>query len=254
MIRFFLLAIVWFSLVKEAQGQSRQVITQPTEWFMLTSNIKLTQRIGFTFDAQFRFSQNFVGMQHFVRNGLDVYVNKKFSFVPVGYMYVWNYRYGELPSRFVDNEHRIWQHAFYKHPIGKWRLNHRLRLEQRFLQSHSLSTTGEEIDNGFNIFRNRLRYRVVAQRPLKGETIQPKSFFVGGMNEFFYSWGKDVSTYELDQNRFFTGVGYQISKDFYVWPGFFYQYLLRGNGAIQENNVGFLVWVAYNFDFSKKSE
>lgn len=88
MIRFFLLAIVWFSLVKEAQGQFRQIVTQHTEWFMLTSNIKLTQRIGFTFDAQFRFSQNFVGMQHFVRNGLDVSVNKKFSFVPVGYMYL----------------------------------------------------------------------------------------------------------------------------------------------------------------------
>jgi len=252
--RLLLYLNIFLCLVGNICAQSRQVITQPTEWFMLTSNIKLSKRVGFTFDAQFRFSKNFENMQHFVRNGLDVYVNKQFSFVPVGYMYVWNFRYGELPSKFADNEHRIWQQVFYKHPIGKWRLTHRLRLEQRFLQSHSLSPTGEEIDNGYNIFRNRIRYRVVAQYPLQGETIQPKSFFVGGMNELFYSWGKDVKTYEMDQNRFFAGVGYQINKDFYIWPGFFYQYLLRSNGAIQENNVGFLVWITYNFDFSKKTE
>lgn len=230
-------------------AQSRQAITQPTEWFMFASNMKLSKKVGFTFDAQFRFSQSFEGMQHFVRNGLDVYVNQKFSFVPIGYMYVWNYQYGERPPAFADNEHRIWQQVFYKHPIGKWRFTHRFRLEQRFLQSHN-STTGE--DNGYNIFRNRLRYRLVAQVPLKGDAITPKSFFTGVMNEAFYSWGKGVSTYEVDQNRFFTGVGYQINKDFYVWPGFFYQYLLRGNGALQENNVGFLIWVSYNFDFTKK--
>jgi hypothetical protein len=255
MARFLIVfVLVMMLLTKETSAQSRQVITQPTQWFMITSNIKLSNRVGFTFDAQFRFSQSFEGMQHFVRNGLDIYVNKKFSFVPLGYMYVWNYRYGELPSRFADNEHRLWQQLSYKHAAGKWRFNHRLRLEQRFLQSHSLSTTGEEIDNGYNIFRNRIRYRLVVQFPLQGSSIQPKSFFAGGMNESFYSWGKDVSTYEIDQNRFFVGVGYQITKDFYVWPGFFHQYLLRANGAIQENNVGFLVWLAYNVDFSKKEE
>jgi Protein of unknown function (DUF2490) len=237
-----------------AHAQVRNVVTQPTEWFMLTSNMKLSNRAGFTFDAQFRFSKNFEGMQHFVRNGLEIYINKKFTFVPIGYMYVWNYQYGELPSRFADNEHRLWQQVFYKHSIGKWRINHRLRFEQRFLQSHSLSSTGEEIDNGYNVFRNRLRYRLLAQYPLKGSSIQPESFFVGGMNEAFYSWGKDVTTQEIDQNRVFIGVGYQINKDFYVWPGFFYQYLLRANGAIQENNVGFLVWVSYNIDFMRKQE
>lgn len=57
---------------------------------------------------------------------------------------------------------------------------------------------------------------------------------------------------KLTKTGFFTGAGYQINKDFFVWPGFFYQYLLRGNGALQENNVGFLIWVSYNFDFSAK--
>lgn len=183
-------------------AQARQTITQPTEWFMFASNMKLSKKIGLTSDAQFRFSKNFEGMQHFVRSGLDVYVNPKFSFVPVGYMYVWNDRYGERPPAFADNEHRLWQQIFYKHPIGKWRFTHRLRLEQRFLQSHN-AATGQ--DNGYNIFRNRLRYRVVGQMPIKGSTIVPKSFFMGVMNECFYSWGKDVSTYEIDQNRFFYG-------------------------------------------------
>lgn len=230
-------------------GQPRQVITQPTEWLMFTSNMKLSKHIGFTFDAQFRFSQRFEAMQHFVRNGLDVYVSDKFSFVPIGYMYVWNYRYGERPPAFADNEHRLWQQVFYKHPVGKWRLNHRLRLEQRLIQLHD-ANTGE--DKGYDIFRNRLRYRVVSQVPLRGAAIVPKSFFAGVMNECFYSWGKDVTTDEIDQNRFFTGVGYQVSKDFFVWPGLFYQYLLRSNGALQENNVGFLIWVSYNIDFAKR--
>lgn len=74
------------------------------------------------------------------------------------------------------------------------------------------------------------------------------------VNKCFYSWGKDVTAYEIDQSRFFTGVGYQINKDLFVWPGFFYQYLLRSNGALQENNVGFLAWVSYNLDFTKKQD
>ncbi|MFM8741351.1 MAG: DUF2490 domain-containing protein [Cytophagales bacterium] len=245
----FVFLIVLLAISPFIIAQSHQTITQSTEWFMLASNMKLSKKVGFTFDAQFRFSQNFEGMQHFVRNGLDVYVNQRLSLVPIGYMYVWNYRYGERPPAFADNEQRIWQQVFYKHPIGKWRVTHRLRLEQRFLQSHN-SITGE--DNSYNIFRNRLRYRLVGQVPLKGNNIVPKSFFTGVMNEAFYSWGKDVSTYEIDQNRFFTGVGYQLNKDFFIWPGFFYQYLLRSNGTLQENNIGFLIWVSYNFDFSKR--
>lgn len=250
----FALFCLWVSVVSLSNAQSRQSITQPTEWFMLASNMKLSKKIGFTFDAQFRFSQSFEAMQHFVRNGIEVYVTPQFSFVPVGYMYVWNYQYGERPSTFADNEQRIWQQVFYKHPVGKWRFTHRLRLEQRFLQSHTKLQTGGEINNGYNIFRNRIRYRLVVQVPLRGATIAPKSLFAGAMNECFYSWGKDVNTYEIDQNRFFTGVGYQINKDFFVWPGFFYQYLLRSNGALQENNVGFLVWISYNLDFTKKQE
>src|SRR5205814_2163134 len=113
-------------------------------------NIKVHPKFSLLLDGQFRFAQNLDPMQMQVRTGLDFLVTKKLSFMPLGYVYIWNPIYGKQPATYVNNEHRIFQQVTYSHSLGRLKMNHRLRLEQRFVQTHQ-NINGEVIDNGYNL-------------------------------------------------------------------------------------------------------
>lgn len=234
-----------------SQSTPRDKITQSTQWLAVTSNIKFHKKVGFAFDGQLRFVQDVENAQHFVRNGLDIYLTPKLSVVPIGYMYVWNFRYGKQPAVFANDEHRIWQQVFYKHSIKRLGVNHRLRLEERFIQTHNAST-GE--DEGFTNKQLRARYRALANIPLNHNKMEPKTFYISIWDEVFVSWGKSVTYHEPDQNRIFVGPGYQINKDVAVQGGFLSQMLIKSNGTKQENNIGVLLQLNYNLDFSCKTD
>lgn len=249
--RSFVFSILLFTTLElRAQPQSREIVTQSTEWFALNSNIKLHKRLGFAFDGQLRF----VGLenaQHFVRNGLEIYITPKFSIVPMGYMYVWNFRYGEQPTTYANNEQRLWQQVLYKHNYGGLFFSHRFRIEQRFIQKHNTDLNGYVVYEGYDTYLNRIRYRLQIQIPLNKEKIETGAWFVGIFDELFCSWGKSITFYKPDQNRMYAAIGYQFGKNFSIQGGAFYQMLIKKNGLQQENNVGTLVQFGYNLDFSK---
>jgi hypothetical protein len=234
-----------------SQSPSRAIVTQPTEWFALNSNIKLHKKFGFAFDGQLRLVQGFESSQHYVRNGLEIYVTPKLSIVPIGYMYVRNFQYGKQPALFVNNEQRIWQQIIYRHNYRNLFFAHRFRFEERFVQKHHAGPDGMVVNDGYETFLKRIRYRLQVQIPLNKEKIEPGTWFVGIFDELFYSWGTPITFHKPDQNRIYTAIGYQFSKKFSIQGGAFYQLLIKKNGAQQENNVGTLIQVGYNLDFSK---
>ena len=245
--------IVLFLSLQEcvAQSDGREIVTQPTEWFALNSNIKLHKRFGFAFDGQLRFVQDLQNYQHYLRNGLEVYITPKLSIVPVGYMYVWNFKYGKQPAAYANNEQRIWQQVLYRHSYKKLFFAHRFRMEERFIQKRHPGTNGEEVYDGYDTYLNRIRYRLQIQFPLNKPKIEPGAWFIGVFDELFYSWGKGITRNKPDQNRMYAAVGYQFNKRFSLQGGPFYQLLIKKNGAQQENNIGTLIQFAYNLDFSK---
>jgi hypothetical protein len=238
-----------------AQPANRQIVNQPLEWFSLTNNIKLSHRLNFMLEGQFRYASDFNPQQYQLRTALEVNVNKHIAITPLGYVYTWNYRYGKQPAAFANNEHRIWQQVVYKHKIAnRLNLSHRMRLEQRFTQLHTADADGVVTNHGYETRTNRARYRFMATLPLKGQTITPKSYFLGAYDEAFLSWGKSVKFHEPDQNRVFAGVGYQFNSSFSVLAGGLYQMLIKQpTGAKQENNVGVQMMFTYNIDLTKTS-
>jgi hypothetical protein len=250
MLGFLLLLNVAVS----AQSTKRQVVNQSLEWFSFNSNIKVNQHFGFTADMQNRFVQDFNSMQHMIRAGVEFYVTPKLSIVPVGYAYIWNYQYGKQPAAFVNNERRLWQHIAYKHSIGRIAVSHRLRLEERFIQSHHKETDGSIIDDGYTNKQTRLRYRLMTNIPLNHAKMEAKTFYISIWDEIFVSHGKQVTYNDPDQNRFFVGPGYQFTKKVAVQAGYFYQVLIKSNGAKQENNSGPLFQLNYNFDFTHQTK
>ncbi len=234
-----------------AQPDDREIVNQPIEWFVLVSNIKVHKNITLLAESHFRFAQSFDPMQFQMRTGIDFHLTKHLS-VLQGYAYTWNPIYGKQPATFVNNEHRIFEQLNYKHSLGRWMLGHRIRLEQRYIQTHTKDQNGNIIDNGYSLHVNRARYRFNAVLPLHGEKLEPKMFFINVYDEVFLSWGDPVTFHEPDQNRIFVGGGYQFTKLVSAQAGAFYQLLIKANGTKQENNIGIQAQLTYNFDFTKK--
>lgn len=242
---FFFIFIVTQGL---SQSEQRETVTQSTEWFVLYSKIKLHPKFGIAVDGQFRFVKDFQSMQHFIRPGLEIYITPNLSVVPIGYMYVWNYAYGEQPAALLSDEQRIWEHIAFQHKLGRFHIHHRARLEQRFLKK--VNTPNGEIDKDF--FLNRVRYRLHVNYPINKKDIEPGAWFVNVWDEIFYGWGEYDTFDELDQNRLLVGLGYQYNPKIQVTAGGLYQMLIKNNGAKQENNIGVLIQFTYNLDLSRK--
>lgn len=226
---------------------SSTVVNQPAEWSAVTTSIKLSKKIAVYADAHLRYIENFQPMQNQLRIGAEYLISGKLSVMPVGFVYVRNFIYGKQPTRFENNERRIFQQVIYKHASGRFAFNHRFRIEERFIQFHSVDGS----DEGFTNQQVRLRYRGTVTYPLNSTAIKAGTLFAAVYDEIFISRGSKVTYEKPDQNRFFAGLGYQFTKDISLQTGFFYQILIKSNGAQQENNIGFLTQFSYNFDFSK---
>jgi hypothetical protein len=248
----FVLLLFYMSQLVKAQA-SRETVSQSIEWMAITSNVKVHKHLNYVLEGQFRFVSNLEPMQFQLRTGPDVILNKHWSFMPIAYVYVWNPQYGQQPNKYVNNEHRIYEQVVYKHSIGRLSFNHRARIEQRYLQVHA-DVNGDIVNQGYDLYMNRFRYRFVANIPINNSKMDPKTFYASVYDEFFFSWGDAVTFHKIDQNRIFAGVGYQFTKDFSFQGGFLYQMLVKANGAKQENNSGIQVQVNYNFDFTKKTD
>src|SRR5687768_11676291 len=129
MIKLSSLFIISFLSVSTVFSQVSPTVNQSIEWSLLSSTLKVHKNVGLYFEGQFRFAQDLEPMQHQFRTALEIYPSKKFSFVPFGYVYTWNYLYGKQPASFVNNEHRLFQQVVYNHRLSKLFVQHRLRIE-----------------------------------------------------------------------------------------------------------------------------
>lgn len=236
-----------FLLPGLVSSQSRDRVSQGVEWFGTSSAVKIAPKLGLYFDGQFRFAEGAENMQHQFRFALDYHMNSKWMVSPVGYVHIWNYKYGKQPAGVVNNEHRVYQQLQYKHSIGKFFFTHRFRTEERFIQNYAVDPDGK-----FSNIQFRIRHRVWVNRPFGKDKIEPKTWYMAGMVEWFMSWG-DLVTYDnkIDQYRLFVGPGYQFSKNVNLQAGPVYQYLIKKQGLEQENNIGLFVQLNYNFDLVK---
>jgi hypothetical protein len=235
-----------------AQPAGRTIVNQSAEWFSATANLKISKKLTLMIDGQFRYSE-FEPAQFIARPALDIAINDHLSVAPIGYAYIWNSVYGKQPNVYGNNEHRIWQQVFVKHGIfNKLKVDHRLRLEERFIQRKENKTESYAENKQL-----RVRYRFMARLPLNSEKIDPKTFFASAYDEVFYSFseafgfGEYVTFHEPDQNRIFLGAGYQVNKSLSLQVGGFYQMLIKANGAKQENNVGCQLLATYNLNLMK---
>jgi len=254
---FLLVAVsILFTIRAFGQPSGRIVVTNPISWASYSGNIKVSDRLAVFYDEQFRMAgstqatKGYEMMQNLLRTHLDVEINKKLSFAPIGYARVNNHLYGKQPATIINQEHRIYQQLTYKHTFKKTNFQHRLRTEERFIQDHS--TLGEDL--GYINKQFRIRYRVMATTPLNKEKVEAGAISSVLFYEGFMSRGSRITFHDVDQSRLFGGFAYQATSKISVSFGYYYQMLVKSNGAKQENNVGTLLMVTHNFDLSKKED
>lgn len=193
-------------------------------WYMYFGNNKISKKLNWHNEIQYR---NFDAMgdleQLLIRTGVGYDLTENNNNVLLGYGFILSQPYvnGEKKENI---EHRIFQQYITKQKFGRFNLQHRYRLEERFLESD---------------FRMRFRYMLGVNIPITQKEMLPKSLYASVYNEIFLHFDSPV----FDRNRVYGALGYVINKNMRIEAGYMNQIQEnRNRGQIQigfYNNIPF---------------
>lgn len=207
-------------------------------WLAYSGDNKINSKIGIHSEIQFR---NFF-VEHSVqtlltRVGVNYYMHPT-AMATLGYGYI----IGEPTSDEVIaskvSEHRIWQQILLRQKHRNVFMDHRFRLEQRFL--NNLTNKTQQTDH-------RIRYRFQALVPFYIISPHLRHYFFAMNNEIKINLGKEAAQ-AFDRNRFFVGLGYQVSPKMNFQLGYlnqFAQFPTKPKG--HTDHIGMFA-VSYNMD------
>ena len=205
-------------------------------WALSANTVKISPKWSIIFDTQLRSTDNWEQTETFIfRPGLAYNTSSGWQ-ASVGFAWIENWRkLGGVRDGVSDN--RVWQQLVKTHPLSGGFLQHRLRMEERFL--HDLIVSGNSIIKTKNYFNTRFRY---FNRYIKPLSSQPK--FVTGpywalQNELFFNvvGGSFSHGKFFDQSRTYAGLGHRINSKADVELGWMTQYALGRNGNHFVNNI-----------------
>ncbi len=213
---FRLLALLLIAFSCKADDN---IIQHSGTWFTYSGDHAWSEHWGLHAEGQFRRVDGFSkGQQLVVRPGVNYEVNSHLKFM-VAYTNTQYYSFDRFSFRARINEHRIHEEASVSHPLLNLKIQHRLRLEQRF---------GDYA--GDWQYRNRLRYRFQAVLPVTKRTYLVTS------NEVYVSFGSHSSR-SFDQNRTYGAVGRDFGKPGKLEFGYLYQYQQVTGVRFRQNHL-----------------
>lgn len=193
-------------------------------WYMYFGNNKIGKKLNWHNEIQYR---NFDAVgdleQLLIRTGVGYDLTENNNNVLLGYGFILSQPYvnGEKKENI---EHRIFQQYITKQKFGRFNLQHRYRLEERFLESD---------------FRTRFHYLLGLNIPITQKEMLPKSLYASVYNEIFLHFDSPV----FDRNRVYGALGYVINKNMRIEAGYMNQIQEnRNRGQIQigfYNNIPF---------------
>jgi Protein of unknown function (DUF2490) len=226
-------------------------------WISHLGDHKLTDQWGFHTEAHIR--QAGLGampQQLLLRPAVNFSLNPEVMF-SAGYSYYYNYRYGTYPIAVESWEHQAYQQMQFSSRVGKVALQHRFRMEERFIAAMKADPTAE---TGFAFdkytYQSRFRIRLLATLPLGAQQkVEPKTWFLSAYDELFLNFGDNARLDGMNQNRISGLLGYQLNKPFNAQVGYLLQTLQRPGAAkgadLVEQNSTLHVILTCNLDFRK---
>ncbi|MFA9186828.1 DUF2490 domain-containing protein [Flavobacterium magnesitis] len=188
--------------------------TDTGNWFLYFGNQKINDRWNWHNEVQYR-NFNFAGdlEQLLMRTGIgyDLYENN--NNLLLGYAYVHSEPYfAGTDEKFETDEHRIFQQFISKQQFGRVNIQHRYRVEERFLNDD---------------FKLRFRYFLSLNVPINKKNLDKNAIYASAYNEIFLNSEQN----QFDRNRLYGGIGYCFSKNIKVEAGIMSQMLADNSRA-----------------------
>ena len=210
------LFVIFFVLPIVGSAQSGNL----GNWMIIFGNKQFKDKYNWHHELQYR-NYNFAGdlEQLLLRTGLGMNINGQANIL-LGYGFIRSENYFNITDKNVINESRIYQQFLTKQKLGKLRLQHRYRFEQRFIEGD---------------FKLRFRYFLHLSYPLWRSAA--KEIYTSVYNEIFLNTKSDP----FDRNRVYGGVGYKLNDKVRFELAYLNQFL-NGSNRDQINIVSFINW------------
>ncbi|MEX2262765.1 MAG: DUF2490 domain-containing protein [Bryobacteraceae bacterium] len=203
--------------------------TNANGWFMYFGDHPVSEKWGIHLEGQWRRYDVITRWQQLLlRPGVNYELNRSVMFT-VGYGYINTWPYGDFPAADAFPEHRIFQQVLLKHKAGKVDLQHRYRLEQRFIGEVGRREDGSKQIESWR-YQNRFRYMLRGSIPLRGP------WYVGLYDEIFLHFAPNFGPNVFDQNRAYGALGYNFGRIGRLETGYMNQLLAQRNGRVLEVN------------------
>lgn len=250
MVVFFCVVFTWFMQVELLAQDTKQVPRSEGYWIAYSGDNKINKIVGIHSELQLR---NFFIPDNtasvIARIGVNFYI-KPFIMGTVGYGYIFNNPENDNIYGSRTSENRIWEQMLFRQKTKAVFMEHRFRLEQRFVQN---------LSNNTNIISHRIRYRFQTLFPLYTITPHLRHLFISVNDEIMLNF-KSETAQIFDRNRFYAGLGYQVSPKMNIQLGYVNQFANVSYST--RGHVDHIVQlsVAYNMDdlmqtfFKKKQD
>ncbi len=186
--------------------------TDVGNWFIYFGNQKINQKWNWHNEVQYR-NYNFIGdtNQLLLRTGIGYNLTENNNNLLLGYGFINTQKYVPNSDQKIDtNEHRIYQQFITRQSIGRIFLQHRYRIEERFIADD---------------FQLRFRYFIGINIPINKSTMDQNAIYLSSYNEIFINKESPL----FDRNRLYGALGFVINKNFKIEAGFMAQTLEKSN-------------------------
>lgn len=207
-IHFLVIALFTLFNLKPVFAQK----TDTGNWLMYFGNQKINNKWNWHNEVQYR-NFNFIGdmNQLLLRTGIGLNLSENNNNLLLGYGFINTQKYLPNSEDKIGNiEHRVYQQFITKQNFGRVFVQHRYRIEERFLTDD---------------FQMRFRYFLGINLPLNQKTMGKDAIYLSAYNEIFINGQKSI----FDRNRLYGAVGYVINKNIRAEVGFMAQTLEQSN-------------------------
>lgn len=207
MSRIVLIVLMCITCV-DAVAQTKQTEQLEQLWLGYLNQTRISDKWGVWGDLHLRARDHFaeapgtgifrVGITRYIRDDLKL---------TAGYGFI-NHFPADNHLHISQPEHRPWQQVQWHTNYPRLRIWQILRLEERWrrkiLDNYTLA-------DGYS-FNFRLRYNFLAQFPLNKKSFKPGSLSMVLNDELHINFGKQIVYNYFDQNRFFAGLSWHLSR------------------------------------------
>jgi hypothetical protein len=182
-------------------------------WLLYFGNKKINTKLNWHHEVQYR-NFNAIGdlEQLLLRTGIGYNLTENNNNLLLGYGFIHSQNFVDFSDDKVNvNEHRIFQQFITRQSLGRVKLQHRYRFEQRWIEDSD--------------FRLRFRYFLSLNIAINNVDIVDNTWYGSVYNEIFINDDQVI----FDRNRLYFGIGYKLNKTAKFEIGYMNQFLNNDN-------------------------